>query len=140
MLSQLRRALPFLPVAIAAAVIYDGWIFYLRWSDARNAERARAEKEAQDTRKTLEMLGGDSLKILDFYASPAVIRRGGHADLCFGVNGAKDVRIEPFVEKLHPALSYCLQVVPRKDTEYKLIAKDGAGHTATQSVRLTVLP
>jgi len=136
----LRRALPYLTVAIFAAVVYDGWIFYSRWSSARDIERARAEKEAQDARKTLDMLGGGTLKILDFYASPGVIRRGEHANLCFGVNGAKSVRLEPAVEDLHPALSYCLQVAPRQDTEYKLIAEDGAGHSATQSARLKVVP
>ncbi len=72
--------LPYLTVAVLIAVVYDGWIFYARWSGAREAQKAEALKQVQDARRTLELLGGDSLKILDFYASPPVIRRGvaGH--------------------------------------------------------------
>jgi hypothetical protein len=50
------------------------------------------------------------------------------------------VRIEPEVGDLHPALSYCLEVAPRKETEYKLTAEDGAGHTATASLAIKVVP
>jgi len=132
--------LPFVTAAVLIAVAYDGWIFYSRWSSARDAERARAEKEAADARRTLEMLGGGNLKILDFYATPGTIRPGEHASLCFGVSGAKSVRMEPAVEALHPSLSYCLQVAPLQDTEYELIAEDGAGRRAAQSVRVHVGP
>jgi hypothetical protein len=134
----LRRLLPFLAVALAAAVLYDGWIFYSRWSSARRAEQAQQEKEASDARKTIEMLGGDQLKILDFYVSPAVVNRGGHAVLCYGVNGAKTVRIEPHVEDVRPALSHCMQISPGADTEYKLTAADAAGHEVSQSVAVKV--
>ncbi len=140
MISLLRRLLPFLAVALAAAVLYDGWIFYSRWSSARRAEQARQEKEASDARKTIEMLGGDQLKILDFYASPGVVKRGDHTSLCFGVTGAKSVRLEPHVEDVHPALSYCMQVSPGADAEYKLIAEDAAGHRVSQSVAVKVVP
>lgn len=139
MVALLRRLLPFMAVAVAAAALYDAWIFYSRWSNARQAERARQEKEAGDARKTLEMLGGGQLKILDFYASPAAVKHGGHAILCFGVSGAKSVRIEPHVEDVHPALSHCMQISPGADTEYQLVAEDAAGHRATQSVAVKVV-
>jgi hypothetical protein len=132
--------LPFLTIALLAAVAYDGWVFYSRWSYARQAERTQQTKEAEDARKALDMLGGGGLKILSFYATPAAIRRGTHASLCFGVTGAQSVRMEPAIEALHPALSYCLQVSPAKDTEYKLIAEDGAGHSAASTVILRVIP
>ena len=138
--SLLRRLLPFLSIALLAAVAYDGWAFYSRWSYARQAERTQQEKEAVDARKTLDMLGGGSLKILSFYATPGAIRRGDHASLCFGVIGAQSVRMEPAIEALHPALSYCLQVSPARDTEYKLIAQDGAGHLAISTVTIRVSP
>ena len=139
MIALLRRLLPFLAAAVVAAVLYDAWIFYSRWSDARHAEQARQEKEASDARKTLDLLGGDELKILDFYASPAVVKRGGHLSLCFGVSGARSVRIEPPVEDLHPALSHCMQVSPGADTDYKLIAEDAAGHRVTRTVAVKVV-
>jgi hypothetical protein len=132
--------LPFLTIALLAVVAYDGWVFYSRWNYARQAERNQQEKEAVDARKALDMLGGGSLKILSFYATLGAIRRRDHASPCFGVTGAQSVRMEPAIEALHPALSYCLQVSPTKDTDYRLIAADGAGHSATSTVILRVIP
>ena len=140
MVGLLRRLLPFLAVAVVAAVLYDAWVFYSRWSQAREAARATQAQKASDARRTIEMLGGGELKILSFYVSPAAIRRGASAILCYGVTGAKSVRIEPHAGDLHPALSYCLQVAPGKDTEYKLTVEDAAGHTASQRTAVKVLP
>ena len=139
MISLLRRLLPFLAAAVVAAVLYDAWTFYSRWSYARHAEQARQQQEASDARKTIEMLGGGQLKILDFYASPAAVKQGGQTILCFGVNGASSVRIEPHVEDVHPALSHCMQISPGADTEYQLVAEDAAGHRVTQSVAVKVV-
>jgi hypothetical protein len=137
--SLLRRMLPFFTVVLLAAVLYDGWVFYSRWSGARQAERTRQEKEAADAQKTLDMVGGGGLKILSFYATPGVIHPGEHASLCYGVTGAQNVRMEPVIQELHPALSYCMQVSPAKDTEYKLFAKDATGHSVTSNVTIRVI-
>jgi hypothetical protein len=134
----LRRALPYLTVAVVVAVAYDGWIFYSRWSGEREAQKAEALQQAQDARRTLELLGGDRLKILDFYATPGTIRRGERATICYGVNAADRVRIDPPVEEIHPAISHCLQVAPQRDTDYKLIAEDRAGHVVTQILVIKV--
>jgi hypothetical protein len=136
----LRQALPYLTVALVIAVGYDGWVFYSRWSSTREGEKAAARQEAEDARRTLEALGGDRLKILDFYATPLAVRRGQQALICYGVNAAERVRIEPSVEQLHPAVSHCFQVTPVRDTDYKLIAEDRAGHTVTQSLTIKVAP
>jgi hypothetical protein len=137
--SLLRRMLPFVTVALLAAVAYDCWVFYSRWNDTRQAERTRQEKEAANARKTLDVLGGGGLKILSFYATPGAIHPGEHASLCYGVTGAQRVHMEPAIEELHPALSYCMQVSPAKDTEYKLIAEDTAGHSTTSSMTIRVI-
>ena len=123
---------------VAAAVIYDGSIFYSRWSRERDAERTQAREEAEQARRTLKLLGGNELRIVNFYAYPGVIRPGSHATICYGVTGAKEVRIEPPVEEVWPAISHCLQVSPRKDTEYTLTAEDAAGHSVSQSFVLRV--
>lgn len=121
------------------AVLYDGWIFYSRWSSARSVEQERATAEAERARRTIDLLGGDQLKILGFYAVPAVIQRGQVTSVCFGVNAATKVRIEPpIVEDLQPSLSRCFQVAPPRDTEYKLTAEDAAGHTVTQSIVIRI--
>ena len=131
--------LPFFTLVLVAAVAYDAWVFYARWSDARQAERTRQEKAAADAQKTLDLLGGGGLKILSFYATPGAIHPGERASLCYGVTGATSVRMEPAIEDLHPALTYCMQVSPAKDTEYKLIAEDDAGHTTSSAVTIHLI-
>jgi hypothetical protein len=123
-----------------AAVAYDGWFFYGRWRDARQTERMIREQDAANARRTIDMLGGGQLKILNFYASPGSIRRGEHANICYGVYGAKSVRIEPPIEQLHPAITHCLHVSPSSSTEYKLVAEDSLGHSATATFVLKVAP
>jgi hypothetical protein len=139
-LSLIRKSLPYLTVVILAAIAYDGWFFYSRWREAREAERMSQAEEAEQARRTIDMLGGGRLKILHFYASPGVIRRGEPANICYGVYGAKSVRIEPMVEELRPAVARCLQASPLRTTAYKLVAEDGLGHTATQQFVLRVEP
>jgi hypothetical protein len=136
----LRRALPYLAIAIVVAIAYDGSIFYSRWRDARDGEKATAAKEAQDDSRVADAYGGDHLKILNFYASPATVRTGQKSLICYGVNAAESVRLDPPVEQLHPAISHCLDVIPRRDTEYKLTVTDHAGHTLTQSLAIHVVP
>jgi hypothetical protein len=134
----LRRALPYLTIAIVLAGIYDGWIFYGRWRYARDATKEQAAKQAEDARRISDALGGDRLKILDFYASTPTIHAGQPATICYGVNAAATVRLDPPVEQLYPAVSHCFQVTPRRDTEYKLIVADRAGHVLTQSLTVQV--
>jgi hypothetical protein len=134
----IRRLLPLVSIAVLAAVAYDGCVFYERWRSAREADRASQAEESRRARQTIDLIGGTDFRIIDFYAVPQVIRPGGQARICFGVYGAKRIRIEPDVGDLHPAISYCLDVAPRKDTDYKLTAEDGAGHTVTRSLRIGV--
>ncbi len=129
-----------LTAAVVIAIGYDAWVFYSRWSNAREGERAAQAKEAAQARSELDSVGGDKLKILNFYASPGVIRRGDHANICFGVNGAKSVRLDPPVHAVYPALNYCFDVSPRIDTEYTLYARDAAGHSVSSGFVLRVLP
>jgi hypothetical protein len=137
MLSWLRKAALFLIIPIVVFAIYDGQIFYSRWRYTRNEEQATRAAEEHEARRTLAILGGGELKVLNFYG-PNAIRRGEHATICYGVNGAKSVRIEPPVEKLQPAVAHCLQVSPSVTTSYKLVAEDGTGHAATKELTIQV--
>jgi hypothetical protein len=127
-----------LGLLIIAGAIYDGWIFYSRRSVNREAAEGKAEKEANRERRTLDAYDGGGLRILDFYAVPDTVRRGARTNLCYGVTGAKTVRMEPAVEAVWPALTRCVQVSPGKDTEYKLVAEDEAGHSVTRSITVAV--
>lgn len=79
-----------------------------------------------------------SAKITQFYASPPVMPKGDKALLCYGVEGAKAVRVDPPVEKLAPALTRCFEVKPEKTTSYTLIAEDARGAAVKQTVEVTV--
>jgi hypothetical protein len=136
----MKRVMMWLGLVIVVALIYDGWIFYSRRSGNREAAREQADKVLSQERRTIDAYGGGGLKILSFYASPGVIARGGQTSLCYSVTGSKTVRMEPAVGEVWPALSRCVPVSPRKDTEYKFIAEDGAGHSVTQSVVVKLRP
>jgi len=136
MLSTLRKAALLLSVPILVFAIYDVPIFYSRWRYTRNEERAARALEAEQARHTLAILGG--FRISQFYASPRAIRKGEHTLICYGVYGAKSVRMEPPIETLQPALAHCLQVSPSVTTNYKLVAEDGSGHTANQELTIQV--
>ena len=137
-LSGIRRALPFATIVVFLALLYDGWIFYSRWSAGRQVQEARAAKESQRAQQTLERIGGTDLKILNFFAEPA--GRPGALRLCYSVINAKTLRVEPPIGDVYPALSHCLPIAPRQTTAYKLIAGDGAGHQATQNLVVRVKP
>ncbi|MGC1619055.1 MAG: hypothetical protein WA765_11270, partial [Candidatus Acidiferrum sp.] len=83
-------------------------------------------------------MGGKEFTILDFYASPKVIRRGESAQLCYGVSNAKSVKLEPQTQAVWPSLAHCVDVSPRKTTTYTLTIEDGAAHTRSESIDLNV--
>jgi len=130
---KLRRIVPVLGILILAAAIYDGSIFYRRWAGNRQARQEQADRETDQAQKAIAMVGGGDLKIVSFYALPGTIARGGQTSVCYGVTGAKTVRLEPPIQKVWPALTRCFAASLRKDTELKLSADDGAGHTVSQS-------
>lgn len=133
----LRRALPFLGVLIVLGLIYDAWIFYSRATRDREVKQAQVDRQAELARNTAQAFGGLDLKILNFYAAQIP---GRPVNLCYGVTGAKTVRIEPPLDGVWPALTRCIQVSPKKDTEYRLIAEDKSGHSVSQSVLVKARP
>jgi hypothetical protein len=78
-------------------------------------------------------------KILQFYASEGVIRPGAAVTVCYGVEFADSVRIEPFIEDIRPSHNRCIEAKPAKTTLYTLTAegpdgKDEASFTITTDV------
>jgi hypothetical protein len=78
------------------------------------------------------------LKILLFYATPAVVPRGGSAQLCYGVANATTVSIDNGVEEIKPSLSRCVEVKPKHTTNYTISAADDKGRRATQTIIVEV--
>jgi hypothetical protein len=134
----MRKAYSVTLVTASLVCVYLGWIYYSRWSDNRTFVRRLAEpKEAQD-RAIVDAYGGGRLTILGFYATPATILWGEKTQLCYSVSNSKTVRIEPPVKNVWPSFSRCVEVAPERDTVYRLIAEDAAGHKviATTTVKV----
>jgi len=134
----LRKVLPYTTAAVVLGALYTAWVFTSRWNDNRRMEQAAAAQQAKFDREITEAYGSGQLKILSFYASPGMIRRGEKALLCYGVANAKSVRLDPAVERVWPSTSRCFPVMPDRDIRYTLTAEDAGGHTATQSFVLQV--
>jgi hypothetical protein len=86
----------------------------------------------------VEQLGGKEFRILSFYASPTVIRRGQTAQLCYGVVNARSVKLEPQEQPVWPSVAHCVDVSPSKSITYTLTIEDGAGKTQSQDVEIKV--
>jgi|SRR5579883_1223354 len=80
----------------------------------------------------------DAVKIVNFYATTPHLPKGEKELLCYGVEGAKSVWLEPPRQELSAALSRCVEVSPTETTTYTLTAQDAAGKSATQKVTVTV--
>ena len=131
----MRKVILFTCVLLICVLL--GWTFYSKWNERREARIKEEQKAAQD-RAFAKAYGENSLAILAFYANPAEVRRGEKTQLCYGVNNAESVRIEPPVENIWPSLSRCVDVTPKKETIYKLIAEDASGQTKTATATVKV--
>jgi hypothetical protein len=80
------------------------------------------------------------VKILHFYASPSVVPKGDAATVCYGVENAASVRLEPAVEQLTPSANRCVQVTPRQESTYRLIARGTDGREISESLTLRIGP
>jgi hypothetical protein len=138
--SLLRRSLPYTTAAVVIAAIYSGATMYSRYRDAKDVEqRFRESKEAAD-RRVVDAYGGDRLTILTFAAEPAVVAPGGRVLLCYGVNNATTVKIEPDVPPIKPAVTHCVEAFPKRTTRYTLTAEDAKGNRKEQGLTIQVRP
>jgi hypothetical protein len=127
--------------ALVLAIIYMGVTFLSRWEDSRKQDDMLAQKQAQkraDGQREFDLLGGNHFDILNFYATPPLIKRGETAQLCYGVSNAKAVRLDPPAGNVWPSEARCIQIEPTKTTIYALTAVDAGGNTKTATVTLQV--
>ncbi|MGA8144795.1 MAG: hypothetical protein WB987_12980 [Candidatus Acidiferrales bacterium] len=140
--SGFRNPLLYTSTLLVIALVYVAGTFYVRRQEnqeieQRAADAAAARKRAEDER-TVEQLGGSEFKILNFYATPPVVHPGEPVQLCYGVSNAKTVKLEPQTNAVWPSASRCVEVTPRKTTEYTLTAEDGNGNSKTSAVTVQV--
>ena len=95
-----------------------------------------SSSRAPETRNT----GPVPAAILQFYASPGVIAKGDKALLCYGVEGAASVRLEPAVEDIAPSRARCVEAKPGATAKYTLYAKNSAGAEISKEIEVVVDP
>ena len=124
-------------VGVVAAIV--GWTLCSRWEDNRRAAREMQERLRREDARAAEMMGGNRFDILQFYASPRDVNRGESVALCYGVSNARTVKLDPPSATVWPSFARCVSVTPPPGkTTYTLTADDGAGHTKTSFVEVTV--
>lgn len=119
-----RKLLIYGNVALACVVIWAAIPLIQRY------RREHARPVAQPIRRTPEMDWVDPAKgaqIIQFYAYPSVILKGGQTSLCYGVAQVKEVRLDPPAGEVWPTFNRCLEVGPQKTTTYTLTATDIKG-------------
>ena len=77
-------------------------------------------------------------RILQFYSAPNEIDPGGSASLCYGVENAARVFLDPPVETLSPSLTRCVPVAPKATTQYTLTAEGRNGERVRRTARVIV--
>jgi hypothetical protein len=140
--SILKNPLLYSSFVLLVAVVVVGWILFSRWQENRHIDQqaaiARSERQRENDRATIDQMGGKTLDIQSFYATPGVIHRGEKVQLCYGVANAKTVKLEPQPNPVWPSYSRCVDVSPTKTTNYTLTIEDGAGNKKTQSLEVKV--
>jgi hypothetical protein len=106
----------FLRVALTIAIAYVAWVFIGRYTHPPRRvvqiDEGKGAREAEWQRT----YGGNSVKILQFYASESSATQGSKSLICYGVLNAKSVRIEPLRDVVSPSLNRCVEIAPIKDT------------------------
>ena len=81
----------------------------------------------------------DPVRITQFYASPPNPHQGEKALVCYGVQNASEVWIDPPVERLWPAVARCFDLVPTKPEKLTLKAV-GGGKQVSQTIEIVPGP
>jgi hypothetical protein len=105
-------------VGIAVAGLLVGWILYSRQQSAKEFDRVVERKNREAAERFRKAYGSDDVRIAGFTARPGTIRHGQETLLCYGVANAKVVKLDPPVESVHPAMTYCFNLSPARTTKY----------------------
>src|ERR1022692_837866 len=80
----------------------------------------------------------EGAKITQFYSTLAQVGRGETALVCYGVENATAVWLEPPRHELSAAQARCVEVSPTADTTYKLTVQGADGKTVTRELKVKV--
>jgi hypothetical protein len=82
----------------------------------------------------------EPVRITQFYANTANVAKGEKALVCYGVENAKTVWLDPPRQELSAALTRCVEVTPTVTTTYTLTAEGNDGKSATKTLTVPVGP
>lgn len=74
------------------------------------------------------------VRITQFYSPKPAIPKGEKGMLCYGVENAKSVKLDPPEVELTPSFTRCVEIAPKQATTYTLVAEGADGATEKQSV------
>src|ERR1035441_7025793 len=77
-------------------------------------------------------------RITQFYTTMPVVGRGEKPLVCYGVENARAVWLEPPRHELSVAQARCVDVSPKAGTTYKLTAQGAAGNAVTRELKVKV--
>ena len=80
----------------------------------------------------------DAARITQFYTTSGQVAKGEKALVCYGVENASSVWMEPPRQELSAALARCVEVFPEADTTYKLTAQGEDGKPVTRELKVAV--
>ena len=78
------------------------------------------------------------VKITHFQVTPAFIPKGITGKLCYGVENAVTIDLNPPVEELLPSAERCIDIAPAQATTYTLTAHGADGSKASKSLDVHV--
>lgn len=140
--SVFKNPLLYSSLIVLFVAAYVGYVILIRYESKRAYEQRtadeQAEKRRENDRAAIEQLGGSELSIRALYVSPAVVRPGEPAQLCYDVANAKTVTLDPPIAEVWPSHSRCIDLRAKNSTTYTLTIADASGKTITQSVELKV--
>lgn len=77
-----------------------------------------------------------NVRITQFYSPTPTVPKGEKGKLCYGVENARSVRLEPPEADVSPSFTRCVEVDPKTDTKYTLIAEGSDGSVENQTVEV----
>jgi len=75
-------------------------------------------------------------KITQFYSSTPLVAQGAKGTICYGVENAAKVELNPPVEEVWPSPTHCFEVTVGKKNTYTLTAVGADGSRDTKTVEL----
>lgn len=137
--SVLRKLLPLTTAGVLIAALYVAWTFYSRHQSEIAAQQAAAAKEQARRERTVSaVFGSGEILFSTFSADSGLLRPGQHTQLCYGLENAKTVKLDPPIAQIKPSYRNCLEIAPKTTTTYTITADDGKGHTKSESLTVRV--